>query len=265
MAEISEAQILRQIKSRLIRSEVQVTAPFPMKGLLMDAALTTPANTLILIDARISTDKDVLTTASSNLERFKEVIGTEHGFVAVPIGAPTYDLPNVEPLDRVVAYAKMLDKGEREDNVPRRKARDLDAVVQAEPEKPKTLFVAMPFAQEYEDTFFLAISAAAQQHGLVAQRMDAIVYDDLIMTKMHKSITSSALFIADLSQGNPNVMYELGYAKAKNRPTILISATPVAELPFDVRGWPVTQYKLGQVHKLAAELSKQIKELKAKE
>ena len=43
----------------------------------------------------------------------------------------------------------------------------------------------------------------------------------------------SRLIIAEISQSNPNVFYEVGYAHALNKPTILI-AEKTTKLPFDV-------------------------------
>jgi len=48
--------------------------------------------------------------------------------------------------------------------------------------------------------------------------------------------------IAEITPANPNVYYEIGYAHALNKPTILI-AERATELPFDVSPFRVLFYE----------------------
>ena len=49
------------------------------------------------------------------------------------------------------------------------------------------------------------------------------------------------MVIADITPVNQNVFYELGYAHALGKPTILL-AERGKEFPFDVRGYRVLMY-----------------------
>jgi hypothetical protein len=96
---------------------------------------------------------------------------------------------------------------------------------------------------------------------IVADRIDQVIYDDLIMNEMHKRIQRAVIVVADLTGGNPNVMYELGYAKALGKKSVLISNTPPEKLPFDMRGWPILIYGKGQIHKLREQLVLRLRDL----
>jgi nucleoside 2-deoxyribosyltransferase len=49
------------------------------------------------------------------------------------------------------------------------------------------------------------------------------------------------LVIAEITPANPNVFYELGYAQALGKPTILL-AQRGGTLPFDIRSFRVVYY-----------------------
>lgn len=66
------------------------------------------------------------------------------------------------------------------------------------------------------------------------------------------------LVIADLSESNPNIYYELGIVHALGTPLIVISRTQ-EHIPFDLRNLPILFYK--SINALAKELKKRIPEV----
>ncbi len=56
-----------------------------------------------------------------------------------------------------------------------------------------------------------------------------------IIDEIRQSIQQADVIIADCTGANANVFYELGYAHALNKPTILITADKPEHTPFDVR------------------------------
>lgn len=65
-----------------------------------------------------------------------------------------------------------------------------------------------------------------------------VIYDDIV-----SFIKDADLIIADTTDNNPNVFYELGIAHSiKNDKTILITSGDVDELPFDVKHFRVLRF-----------------------
>ncbi|MET7891803.1 hypothetical protein [Streptomyces mirabilis] len=76
------------------------------------------------------------------------------------------------------------------------------------------------------------IRAACQAHGLVPLRADAIADTGEITDQIHRRLHEDGIVIADVSGGNPNVMYELGFRIGCGKPVILIGEN--GDLPFDI-------------------------------
>ncbi len=103
------------------------------------------------------------------------------------------------------------------------------------------IFVAMPFRDDYDDQYYLAIQPTIHDMGLLSERMDLDAFTGDIKVRMLDRIRSARLLIALLDGGNPNVYLEVGYAWGVETPTILI-AHRGETLPFDVRGERVLIY-----------------------
>lgn len=130
-------------------------------------------------------------------------------------------------------------------------------------EDANRIFVAMPFAPKYDDTYFVAMLGAAHDVGAACQRLDQEQYVGEVMPKLRELIEGADVVIADLSGANPNVLYEVGFAHALSRATVHICSSPLDELPFDVRGWNTLSYQLGQTHALRDELTRRLARIMA--
>lgn len=97
------------------------------------------------------------------------------------------------------------------------------------------IFVAMPFASDFDDLFHYGIQNAVNTAGYLCERADLASFTGDILIWVKERIASASLLVADLSTANPNVYLEVGYAWGKGIPTILLSRDPEA-LKFDVRG-----------------------------
>lgn len=120
------------------------------------------------------------------------------------------------------------------------------------------IFIAMPFAAEYEDVFFGPIASSARAVGGVAHRVDLEEYTGAIIEEVRRHLRQSEVVIVDLSESKPNVLYEAGFAHALEKPTIHICSTSLASLPFDVRNFNTIQYRKGQTYKLRRPLTRRL-------
>jgi hypothetical protein len=99
-------------------------------------------------------------------------------------------------------------------------------------ETPKA-FVVMQFSSPYNELYEDVIKKVCKDFDLSVIRADETFGPGQILADIIKQINESRLIIAEISQANPNVFYEVGYSHALNKPTILI-AEKTTKLPFDV-------------------------------
>lgn len=94
-------------------------------------------------------------------------------------------------------------------------------------------FVVMPFSPPYDDLNVEVIQRICKSFELDALRADDVHGPGIIVNDIAKQITKSRLVIAEVTEPNPNVYYEVGYAHALQKDTILIAAEGT-KLPFDI-------------------------------
>lgn len=95
-------------------------------------------------------------------------------------------------------------------------------------------FVMMPFSEEFDDVFKIGIKETAEKEGVRAYRLDEELFNEGMLEKIYSEIESADFIIADLSNRNPNVFYELGYAHAIGKLCILITES-ADNIPFDLK------------------------------
>lgn len=120
------------------------------------------------------------------------------------------------------------------------------------------IFVSQPFS-EADDRLFEIISSAAARAGATAVRSDGLPHDKDILSGIHEAIRDASLVVADVSEANPSVMYEVGLAQAGNKPLILIAESS-RSVPFDLAGLKVIIYDLHSPTEIMTRLTKEIAE-----
>jgi hypothetical protein len=109
-------------------------------------------------------------------------------------------------------------------------------------EKPENdlCFVAMPYSKEWskalEETL-LDICKSAGMKLLVARDMDG----RFIPNDIWRGITSAAVIVADITDGNPNVAYEIGLADVLGKEVVLLCQGD--KVPFDFLGQRLICYE----------------------
>jgi len=132
-----------------------------------------------------------------------------------------------------------------------------------EAETKRDIFVAMPFGDDMIDTFEFGIYRPIKAISFKAiefrcERMDKDVFTGDVLTRIKDKIGTCSVVVADLTQANPNVYLEVGYAWGIDKPTILI-VKKGEEIKFDVQGQRCLIYK--DILHLEDLLTKEIKGL----
>jgi hypothetical protein len=102
------------------------------------------------------------------------------------------------------------------------------------------VFVAMPFAGKWKGAYE-DVKDVVESKGARCFRADESVYPGRIDGKVHELIAQSDVVIAVIPpEGNGNVMYEVGFAHAKEIPTILVAGEK--KMPSDLEGHVYLEY-----------------------
>lgn len=126
-----------------------------------------------------------------------------------------------------------------------------------------SVFVIMPFSEAFDDIFKEFIKATLEEYHFEVVRADDIQNAQSILKDIVQAIEECDLLVADLTDSNPNVYYELGLAHAFAKPVILLTQQ-IDELPFDLRSYRVVRYQthfveMDQAKRQLAELCRKFK------
>ena len=101
----------------------------------------------------------------------------------------------------------------------------------------------MPFDADFDSAYEDLISPALEAAGYQVVRADEINTQQSVMKDIVNAIGASDLIVADLTESNPNVYYELGIAHGLKRDVILLTQE-IGNLPFDLKSYRVVEYSL---------------------
>ena len=109
--------------------------------------------------------------------------------------------------------------------------------------KKKLCFVLMPFKETYRQVYDVVLKPTVESLGYECIRADDIRVQRNIMRDVIELIDRADVMIADLTDSNPNVFYELGICHALARQTVVITQS-MADVPFDLRSYRTILYKV---------------------
>ncbi len=97
-------------------------------------------------------------------------------------------------------------------------------------------FVVMEFSAPYDALYREVLAPVAAAEGIGLRRSDEIYGPGVVLQDIARDIAEAGIVVAEITPPNPNVFYELGYAHALAKPTILL-ARRGEKLPFDVASY----------------------------
>ena len=114
------------------------------------------------------------------------------------------------------------------------------------------VFVIMPFGEKF-DLVYECIEKSVTRAQLKCVRADKEIFSGIIMDKIRENIARAGIIIAELSEQNPNVFYELGLAHAWNKKVIMITQN-IRNIPFDLKHWRMVIYDRSNINGLKEKL-----------
>lgn len=116
-------------------------------------------------------------------------------------------------------------------------------------------FIVMPFTKQL-DNIFAIIKNACNNLSITSVRADEIKKTGPIINQIFKAIEDASFVIAEVSDKNPNVFYEVAVAHTLSKPTILLARTEtITDLPFDIRHQRVLIYNTHKKEELRKNLT----------
>jgi len=100
------------------------------------------------------------------------------------------------------------------------------------------------FNEVYNNVIKASVEYVAKQLGrtIACSRADDVRKSGSVMKQVLQSLMDKTIVVADLSDKNPNVFYELGVRHTFHKRSILISDSP-GNNPFDVHGYRTIPYQ----------------------
>jgi len=99
----------------------------------------------------------------------------------------------------------------------------------------------MPFDEDFDDVYQLGIKAACDEAGAYCERVDEQIFQETILQRIYNQIAKADIIVADMTGRNANVFYEVGYAHAIGKTTILLTKK-AEDIPFDLKHFPHIVY-----------------------
>ncbi|HVU60441.1 MAG TPA: hypothetical protein VHD58_02175 [Mycobacteriales bacterium] len=122
------------------------------------------------------------------------------------------------------------------------------------------IFVVMPFGKSWSTGVYDFIRRAVRSLGISDSqvvRADKITDPGKIDVQILQAIQTADLVVGDITDVNPNVMWELGYAEALEVPSVILNQR-VEDSPFDLANTRQVIYRLAPTDEDEANLSAHI-------
>lgn len=102
-------------------------------------------------------------------------------------------------------------------------------------------FTIMPFGGWYDRYYQDVYCPAIEDANMVPKRADDLFRPSTIVKDIWAFTKDAEIILADLSEKNANVMYELGLAHAIAKPAIIVTES-MDDIPFDLRALRIIIY-----------------------
>jgi hypothetical protein len=105
------------------------------------------------------------------------------------------------------------------------------------------VFVLMPLKNDLLPVYEDHVKPTCASMGLTVRRADDFFTAHAVVQDIWKAIVSARSIVADCTDRNPNVFYEIGLAHTIGKPTVLLTQH-AEDIPFDLRHLRYIEYQL---------------------
>lgn len=132
--------------------------------------------------------------------------------------------------------------------------------------KSNHCFYLSPFKSPFNEIYADHVAPIAKSLGLSIERADEIYGTQPIIEDIWESINVAELIIADVTEKNPNVLYEIGIAHTIGKPVLIITQD-INDVPFDLKHYRciIYDYNPRGCKRLEEEISKALSHIKTYE
>jgi hypothetical protein len=248
---MSDSKFEDAIEKELANAGFEFEREPSIGGLRPDFLVKGPRGELVIVELKPWGPRAGNTArAIEQVRLYEKATGVDRAFLVLPDASKNFERKGVVSPEVLSASIESF----FEQASPRRKRK-----IHRKQSNDRTVFAAMPFDRQYDDTYLIAMSYAAERINAACKRVDRSEFSGDIVEEIKRLINESVAVIVDLSDAKANVLYEAGYSHALKKPTVHVSSTPLEELPFDVRNWNTLKYSLGQTAKLREPLARRLR------
>lgn len=111
----------------------------------------------------------------------------------------------------------------------------------------------MPFDKAFDDVYTFGIKQTCEELNTYCERVDEQIFHERILDRIYNQIAKSDILVADMTERNANVFYEVGYAHGLGKNVILLTQN-ADDIPFDLKHFPHIVYG-GQIKNLREQLT----------
>jgi hypothetical protein len=245
-----ETELVERVAEELRRADIPFRQEVAVGGVTPDFVVQAPDGRVMVVEVKAwQKAPGFRNRAAHQVGLMKEALDADLALVVIDTLERSDVAEGVVTVDRLVPVLQ--------EELARSARRPSGRVMV--PTRPRRhVFAAMPFDQRYDDTYYVAMVPAVKAVNAVCKRVDGEEFAGDIVAEIQKLIRGSVAVIVDLSEANPNVLYEAGFAHGLRKPTIHVCSTPLSELPFDVAHWNTITYHAGRTHLLKDPLARRL-------
>jgi hypothetical protein len=247
----TEKSLVGQFKKTLRKLGYQVVERPVVGDTVPDFVVTSPTGTSAIVQAKTwEPSPETLRHASEIGRLYASSSGKSASYILLPHVPRKTEYANLVSPDNLDPLLDAL----KEPPSRRGKKRPVRKL----PPPKGNVFIAMPFDRAFDRVYELAVKKAVSRGSYLPIRIDKQYQPGDVVAQIKTAIRRCAFVVADVSGSNPNVLFEAGYAEARNRPVIQICSTSLKDLPFDVRNNNTIRYTRSKLPSLESRLVKTI-------